>query len=108
MVTLLPAARGLALALEKGQSDTYFPWSGITQAGTVCASGGTGAFKRLRDILAAGQPMVMLHNTGGVTQAFASLARALSKRDRDAARAVRSAMYLTHTGHGHDPVSCVR
>eukprot|EP00937_MAST-01D_sp_MAST-1D-sp2_P006409 g6409.t1 len=75
--------------LEKGQSDTHFPWSGITQAGTVCASGGTAAYKRLRDILAAGQPMVMLHNTGGVTQAFASLARALSKRDRDAARAVR-------------------
>jgi hypothetical protein len=36
----------------------------------VCAHGGTAAYKRLRGAIQQGLPMVMLYNTGGVTQAF--------------------------------------
>ena len=43
--------------------------------GTVAAHGGTLMYQRLRQKMQKGQPLVMLYNTGGATQAFASIVR---------------------------------
>ena len=47
--------------------------------GKSAAHGGSAAYRRLRDKIQSGQPLVMLYNTGGVTQAFASIHRALQQ-----------------------------
>jgi hypothetical protein len=49
----------------------------------VCAHGGTAAYKRLRGAIQQGLPMVMLYNTGGVTQAFCSVHRGLTAKKDD-------------------------
>jgi hypothetical protein len=47
--------------------------------GTVVAHGGTLMYHRLRQKMQKGQPLVMLYNTGGATQAFASIVRSFRR-----------------------------
>ena len=54
-----------------------FPLEAAFPMGSVVAHGGTMAYKRIRAQIQTGNPMVMLYNSGGVTQAFASLHRAM-------------------------------
>ena len=54
-----------------------FPLDAAFPMGSVVAHGGTMAYKRIRAQIQTGNPMVMLYNSGGVTQAFASLHRAM-------------------------------
>jgi len=83
--------------------ETVFPISALGSVGNVCANGSTRAYKRIRSVIQDGRPLVMvsereirvcnvyephsktkknriqLNNTGGVTQAFASLHKALGE-----------------------------
>lgn len=51
--------------------------SSLAAYGFVCANGQGIMFERLKTRISAGEPIVMLHNTGGVVQAFASLRKAM-------------------------------
>ena len=62
-----------------GSDDDVFPVDALGPVGSVCAHGGSAAYRRLRGKIQSGQPLVMLYNTGGVTQAFASIHRALQQ-----------------------------
>ena len=60
--------------------DTFaedFDASAFGPLGIICANGQGMMFDRLKGRIQNGEALVMLHNTGGVTQAFASLHRAL-------------------------------
>ena len=59
--------------------ESSFPVAGLGDIGYVCAHGSTRAYQRLRAVIQAGRPLVMLNNTGGCTQAFASLHKAMMK-----------------------------
>jgi ABC-type multidrug transport system fused ATPase/permease subunit len=59
--------------------DESFDLESLAPRGNVCAHGGTLAYRRLRKNILTGQPVVMLYNTGGVTQAFASVHRKLTE-----------------------------
>lgn len=61
-----------------------FPLELAYPVGSVVAHGGTKAYKRIRASIQTGNPMVLLYNSGGVTQAFGSLHRALLRQDGDA------------------------
>lgn len=63
------------IVLESG--DDFFDISPIGPLGCICAHGGALMMDRLESRLNAGLPLVMLHNSGGITQAFASLLRAI-------------------------------
>jgi len=56
----------------EGEVDS-FPLNALGPVGYVHAHGGTLAYKRLRSRISQGKQLVMLHQTGGATQAFASL-----------------------------------
>ena len=58
-------------------------WDKVGTMGGVFAHGGTLAYERMRWWLQRGKPTVMLFNTGGVTQAFASLHHAVVKQSRN-------------------------
>ena len=60
----------------EGAHDT-FDVSPLGPLGFVCANGQGIMYERLRQRIQNGESLVMLHNTGGVTQAFASLHRAM-------------------------------
>lgn len=47
--------------------------------GYVCANGQALMFPRLKSLIQRGESTVMLHNTGGVTQAFASIRKAVTQ-----------------------------
>ena len=50
----------------------------LLKSGTLCANGESAAWcERLKRTLLTGAPLAMLSNTGGVTQAFASLHKAM-------------------------------
>uniref|UniRef100_A0A7S3X487 SMODS and SLOG-associating 2TM effector domain-containing protein n=3 Tax=Emiliania huxleyi TaxID=2903 RepID=A0A7S3X487_EMIHU len=51
----------------------------IGRVGAVYSNGGDFTFERLQLRIAQGTPLVMFHNSGGVTQAFASLQRMLMR-----------------------------
>lgn len=57
--------------------ESSFPVAGLGEVGYVCAHGSTRAYQRLRTVIQAGRPLVMLNNTGGVTQAWSSLHNAM-------------------------------
>jgi len=57
--------------------ETVFPVSALGEIGNVSAHGSTRAYQRIRGVINAGRPLIMLNNTGGVTQAFASLQKAM-------------------------------
>ena len=61
----------------EGEVDS-FPLYALGPVGYVHAHGGTLAYKRLRSRISQGKQLVMLHQTGGATQAFASLHKALT------------------------------
>ncbi|GMH70018.1 hypothetical protein TrST_g14150 [Triparma strigata] len=63
--------------------ESSFPSQALGTVGFVCAHGSTRAYQRLRAVIQAGRPLVMMNNTGGVTQAFASLHKALMKGQAD-------------------------
>uniref|UniRef100_A0A7S3JU93 Uncharacterized protein n=1 Tax=Aureoumbra lagunensis TaxID=44058 RepID=A0A7S3JU93_9STRA len=66
-----------------GSNDDSFPIEALqAPIGTVCAHGGSAAYGRLRSTILSGQPLVMLANTGGVTQAFSSCHRAILERSK--------------------------
>jgi len=64
--------------LESAAGAEAFPLHTFGPLGFVAAHGGTLSYKRLRARISQGRPLVMLHQTGGATQAFASLHRALT------------------------------
>jgi hypothetical protein len=57
--------------------DQVFDADSLGPVGAVFAHGGTMAYHRMREWLQQGRPSVMLLNSGGVTQAFASLHNAV-------------------------------
>jgi len=57
--------------------ETVFPVTAFGQIGNVCAHGSTRAYQRIRNVIQQGRPLVMLNNTGGVTQAFSSLQKSM-------------------------------
>ena len=57
--------------------------SALGTVGYIFASGATRAAGRLRDCIMAGAPVVMLRNTGGVTEAFAALHDAILDESYD-------------------------
>ncbi|GMH71919.1 hypothetical protein TL16_g05779 [Triparma laevis f. inornata] len=59
--------------------ESSFPTAALGTVGFVCAHGSTRAYQRLRGVIQAGRPLIMMNNTGGVTQAFASLHKAMMK-----------------------------
>jgi len=61
-------------------SDQTFPLDALGPIGAIFAHGGTAACERMRSWLQLGKPTVMLFNSGGCTQAFASLHDAVVKR----------------------------
>ena len=64
------------ILLEKGEDD--FDLSTCCgPLGFVCAAGGVFMRDRLVRRFELGQPVVMLHNSGGITQSYASLLRAI-------------------------------
>lgn len=65
-----------------GADGDVFPVGGIGPVGSVCAHGGSAAYSRLRGSIQSRRPLVMLYNTGGATQAFASIHRALAAGQR--------------------------
>ena len=60
-------------------ADDAFDFECLGTIGNVVAHGGTPAYRRLRSHILLG-PTVLLYNTGGATQAFGSLLRALARR----------------------------
>jgi len=63
--------------------ESSFPVQGLGEIGYVCAHGSTRAYQRLRGVIQAGRPLVMLNNTGGCTQAFASLHKAMMQSQQE-------------------------
>jgi len=61
-------------------ADDAFDFECLGTIGNVVAHGGTLAYRRLRSHILLGHPTVLLYNTGGATQAFGSLLRALARR----------------------------
>lgn len=59
-------------------ADDAFELEALGTVGNVVAHGGTLAYRRLRGHIQMGHPTVMLYNTGGATQAFGSLHRAIT------------------------------
>ncbi|KAL1524658.1 hypothetical protein AB1Y20_019545 [Prymnesium parvum] len=59
------------------RAEDMFDIDVLGPVGNVVAHGGTLAYRRLRKNIQTGRPTVMLHNTGGATQAFGSVHRAL-------------------------------
>lgn len=57
-----------------------FPLETLGPVGGIFAHGGNIAYNRMQSWLQLGRPTVMLFNTGGVTQAFASLHDAVVRR----------------------------
>ncbi|GMI00909.1 hypothetical protein TrVE_jg7298 [Triparma verrucosa] len=54
-----------------------FPLDAFGPTGYVHAHGGTLSYQRLRSRISQGRPLVMLHQTGGVSQAFGSLHKSI-------------------------------
>jgi hypothetical protein len=63
------------------EDDQVFAPDSLGPIGGVFAHGGTLAYHRMRSWLQHGRPSVMLMNSGGVTQAFASLHNAAVRSD---------------------------
>jgi hypothetical protein len=59
--------------------ESSFPVAALGDIGYVAAHGSTRAYQRLRSVIQQGRPLVMLNNTGGCTQAFASLHKIMMK-----------------------------
>ena len=54
------------------------PLSSLVRTATFCANGECAPWcERLKRLIKGGSPVLMLHNTGGVTQAFASIRKAI-------------------------------
>ena len=64
------------IVLEKGE-DGFDLSACCGPLGYVCAHGGIIMYDRLSSRIQSGQPLVMLYNTGGITQCFGSLLRAI-------------------------------
>lgn len=62
------------------ESQQRFPLETLGPVGGIFAHGGNIAYNRMQSWLQLGRPTVMLFNTGGVTQAFASLHDAVVRR----------------------------
>ena len=60
-----------------GGLDDTFDYARVGPLGYICANGQGMAFRRMKERLSRADNMVMIHNTGGVVQAFASLHRAM-------------------------------
>ena len=66
------------------ESDTEaFPLHAFGPTGYVHAHGGTLSYQRLRSRISQGRPLVMLHQTGGVSQAFGSLHKSIGHMSAD-------------------------
>ena len=60
------------------ENDTEaFPLDAFGPTGYVHAHGGTLSYQRLRSRISQGRPLVILHQTGGVSQAFGSLHKSI-------------------------------
>lgn len=71
--------------------DQLFNSEALGSIGAVFAHGGTKAFHRMHSWLQQGRPCVMLWNSGGVTQAFASLHSAIVRSGgQDLAKILRT------------------
>jgi len=60
--------------------DQQFPFEPLAPCGRIFAHGDSAAYIRMKEWLSRGKPAVLMLNTGGVTQAFASLLNALVKK----------------------------
>ena len=66
------------IILEKGE-DGFDLSATCGPLGFVCAHGGLMMYDRLAARIQSGMPLVMLHNSGGITQCFGSLIRAITR-----------------------------
>ena len=59
--------------------ENNFPLTALGAMGTVAANGGTRTFHRLKNVIQQGKPLIMMQNTGGCCQAYASLHRSITQ-----------------------------
>eukprot|EP00462_Mataza_sp_D1_P025043 CAMPEP_0175136710 /NCGR_PEP_ID=MMETSP0087-20121206/9427_1 /TAXON_ID=136419 /ORGANISM="Unknown Unknown, Strain D1" /LENGTH=869 /DNA_ID=CAMNT_0016419497 /DNA_START=108 /DNA_END=2717 /DNA_ORIENTATION=- len=75
--------------------DDKFPLEMFGRTGYVAAHGGTVAYQRLRNIIQGGESLVMLYNSGGASQAFASIQRILARKPAARIQYLTSHMQIT-------------